>query len=63
MGLFSTLLVEALSGAANAGLKSYEQQHAPATPSTPGKKKPGCSSCEALKEVERAKHRISKGRL
>lgn len=63
MGLFSQLLVEALSGAAHAGIKSYEQQHGAPAPATPGKKKPRCSSCDALRDVERAKQRISKGKL
>jgi hypothetical protein len=62
MSIFTQLLVETLSGAAQAGLKSMQQGGSAPAP-TPGKKKPGCSSCEALKEVERAKHRISKGKL
>jgi hypothetical protein len=61
MSIFSQLLVEALSGAANAGLKTYQQQHAPAP--APHKKRRNCSSCDALREVERAKARVAKGKL
>jgi hypothetical protein len=62
MGIFTTLLVEALGGAARAGVQSYANGQAPRVP-TPGKKKRRCSSCDALRDVERAKDRVAKGKL
>jgi hypothetical protein len=64
MGIFTALLVEALTGAANAGISSYAHGQAPHSPSSTDKKKRrGCSSCDALKAVERAKERIARGKL